>query len=243
MRSSRFCSVWRVSLAFLIAAASCAAQSGGIASLVVVNGATFDQNTPLAPLMLASAFGDFGSVSEATASGVELPTTLGGVQVVVAGASAGLLYVSRQQINFVLPADTQTGKAEITVQSGGNQLGTTTVEVAHRSPVLFIQSAAAERPGLITNADGALNSQSSPATAGQQIWVYATGLGTDPTAEQIGAMVGLQRMDAGAVELPGLPGVWRIQFTAPSQQDFGSRMPLAIYMPGAASNTVSFWVE
>src|SRR5688572_27756071 len=71
-------------------------------SVAIVNGASFKADFPVSPGSWASAFGDFASVgiSTETQNGVlPIPTTLGGVQVLVSGVAAPLNYVGPSQIN------------------------------------------------------------------------------------------------------------------------------------------------
>jgi uncharacterized protein (TIGR03437 family) len=90
------------------------------APLTVVSAASFAPG-PLAPGSIASAFGAGILPAGQTAAGTSpLPATLAGVSVTVrdsAGVSrpAALYFVSSNQINFVIPAQTSIGVATVTV--------------------------------------------------------------------------------------------------------------------------------
>ncbi len=93
----------------------------------LTNGASF-QVTSVAPLSLSSAFGENLTASAASAAGVPLPTTLGGVTVTITDSAntarpAPLLFAGPMQVNFQLPADTAIGRARVAIRS---QSGVTT---------------------------------------------------------------------------------------------------------------------
>jgi uncharacterized protein (TIGR03437 family) len=101
-----------------------------------------------APAAILSLFGANLSAASAAASALPLPTTLGGVTVTITDKNnlareAPLFFVSPGQVNFLLPAETATGRARITVrkQDGATMAGD-----------LLVKSVA---PGMFAaNADG-----------------------------------------------------------------------------------------
>ncbi|HYP06613.1 MAG TPA: hypothetical protein VER03_10330, partial [Bryobacteraceae bacterium] len=84
-----------ISLALLLAGTSY--------SQVIVN-AAFQEGRALAPNSLAVAFGDFSEATAATAASEPLPNLLGGVEVAIDGLAAGIYFVSKTQVNFVIPS-------------------------------------------------------------------------------------------------------------------------------------------
>ncbi len=96
----------------------------------------------VAPNSLASAFGTKLASGAIAANGLPLPTLLGGVSVTVtdsAGDSrlAGLLFVSPQQINFLVPPGTPAGSVTVTVAAGSDVVARGTVPVQAVAPALF----------------------------------------------------------------------------------------------------------
>ncbi len=92
----------------------------------------------LAADSIVSVFGTDLATMTASAT-LPLPTTLAGTQVRVtdaAGASrlAQLLYVSSLQVNYVMPADTVAGRAEVVITSGSGAVSSGTVEIASVAP-------------------------------------------------------------------------------------------------------------
>jgi uncharacterized protein (TIGR03437 family) len=120
-------------------------QTGAIYQLsaapVIVNAA--GGAPALAPDSLGSIFGLDLVTETATAPGVPLPTTLSGVTLSIKDSSgaqvnAPLLFVSRSQINFVMPASVALGKATLSVQNGPLVVGTIgIVNVTRVAPGLF----------------------------------------------------------------------------------------------------------
>src|SRR5690606_16408393 len=94
--------------------------SAAVEARAVVHAASFQPT--IAPDALASVFGESLAedlhIAELDEQG-ELPANLGDVSVSVAGISAGLLFVSPTQINFVTPAETPLGDVTITVSREG----------------------------------------------------------------------------------------------------------------------------
>jgi uncharacterized protein (TIGR03437 family) len=135
----------------------------------IVNAAGF--LAPVAPGSVISIFGSNLALSPLAASSLPLPTTLGGVSVLVNGQfAAPLFYVSQSQINAQLPYETQTGSATISVNGS--------------APVSFMVVASA--PGIIVygtnravavNQDNTVNAADHPALPGGWVTVYLSGQG------------------------------------------------------------------
>ena len=115
----------------------------------------------VAPDSLASIFGANLASTTAQAASQPLPLSLGGVTVTVqdsAGNSAGapLLYVSQQQINFLVPTGLATGVATFTITGGGASPLTATGAVGQVAPAFFSLagngSGLAAASAIITNA-------------------------------------------------------------------------------------------
>ena len=112
-----------------------------------------------------------------TESGL-VSTNLDGLQVVIGGLAAPILYVSKNQINAVVPfAAPPTGNVKVEVLHPGVAVSPLSVPVGLASPGIFTLDGDGAPPGLIFNEDGGLNSADNPAKAGSVITVYVTGLG------------------------------------------------------------------
>lgn len=127
----------------------------------------------VAPAEVISLYGpNIGPATaiSATPTGGFFPTTLGGIQVIVGGIAAPLLYASPGQINAVVPMGL-TIDASSTIQITGKSGATPQYP-------LWIDFAAGQIfPGVI-NQNGTLNSQENPAKVGTAVSIFATGFQT-----------------------------------------------------------------
>jgi uncharacterized protein (TIGR03437 family) len=118
----------------------------------------------------------FGAnLATTTATDPNLPTSLGGVQVLVNGAPAAVRYVSPGQVNAAIPLGIDTGIASIQV---ANSLGTSNMVsnyVGETQPGIF--NSATSAPAVF-HGNNTIVSASNPAMAGEELAVYLTGLGT-----------------------------------------------------------------
>lgn len=113
--------------------------------VTTVSAASFE--APVAPESIVSAFGIqlatqtvLGSDAD-PAPGIQLPTQLAGTTVEVNGQRAGLFFVSALQVNFLVPAETAAGPAQIVIRSGDNIISSGTVRIAQVAPSVFTANA------------------------------------------------------------------------------------------------------
>jgi uncharacterized protein (TIGR03437 family) len=92
---------------------------------------------PVAPESIVAAFGAHLAIQTAVASSLPLPVELGGTTVEVDGQRARLFFVSPTQINFLMPAETEAGAANVVVRAGDGTVSTGTVEVRAVAPAIF----------------------------------------------------------------------------------------------------------
>jgi trimeric autotransporter adhesin len=106
-----------------------------------------------------------------------VPTTLGGVQVLVNGYAAPLLYVSATQINAVVPYEI-AGLLNPTVQVEflGQPSNAYALNAAATAPGIFTANGSGTGPGAIFNSDNSSN-VGSAAARGTVVQVFLTGEG------------------------------------------------------------------
>ena len=128
----------------------------------------------------------FGADTDDVTAGIQLPTLLGGVRVTVNNRPAGLLAVTPNQINYLVPTDTEVdGPATVVVTDDqGNILAQGTLNMV--TSLLSIFTATQDGNGtpaalftgdgvnyfLVNNADGSAN----VVPAGQYLILFCTGL-------------------------------------------------------------------
>jgi len=151
----------------------------------VVNGASFDPRTPVAPGSIVSLFGRNLVPQPIPATGFPLPTNLGGLAMRIGDRDAPLFYANNGQVNAQVPVELASNTAASVVLTMNGK-------VSPPEPLLL----SPVQPGVFTYDDGgvphaaaldeknALVGKANPAVRGTIIQVYATGLGpTDPAAK------------------------------------------------------------
>jgi uncharacterized protein (TIGR03437 family) len=223
--------------------------------LGVVNAASSaPPGNPISPGEFITLFGTGLAKSNQTAT-PPYPGTLNGVTVLVNNKQAPLYFVSPGQINALVPYATTGPTATIVVQSGGASSNTVTVPVAATAPGVFSLDQSGSGPGAILHADFSLVNGANPATAGETVLIYLTGMGavnppvTDGTAgsgstlsqaaSQVVVLVGGQ---PGTVVYnglaPGFPGLYQINVTLPGFLPATGNLPLAIQTANAFHDQV-----
>ena len=163
----------RVTSIVLWIAASAAGVYGQITVFSVTDAASYGPR--VAPGSLATIFGSSLANSTASASGLPLPTTLGGARVLIDGAAVPLLYASPAQINFQVPRALGAGTSSLIVSSSSGG-----------SSTAFLFTVTPEAPGIFQDSSNNAAAQSTdyqaitsknPAAAGSTVSVYLTGIG------------------------------------------------------------------
>ncbi len=90
---------------------------------------------------IVAAFGINLATSTAAATSLPLPTSLGGVTVLVDGVPAPLFFVSPTQINYALPEGTSPGTASVAVLNGSGVVAQGLLAVSDIAPSLFTADA------------------------------------------------------------------------------------------------------
>ncbi|MGH9768913.1 MAG: hypothetical protein ACREAB_15885 [Blastocatellia bacterium] len=141
--------------------------------------------TVVAPEAIVAAFGSKLATQSVGATSLPLPTLLDGTSVYVDGVAAGLLYVSGQQVNYVIPSGTSLGPADVVIVARDGTVSRGKVNVAGSIPAIFTgKSGGAGAPAglvsrdgqsfdiLLSNADGA----PVPIDAGNYVALFGTGM-------------------------------------------------------------------
>jgi uncharacterized protein (TIGR03437 family) len=126
--------------------------------LVVLSAASMKPG-PVAPASMVTVFGGQLATGEQSATVQPLPTTLGDCTITITDANgvpraAGLYYVSPNQINFTVPADTAVGTATIAVTSGGQTRTLGNLEITTTAPGLFFLNSDSLAAASLTRVSG-----------------------------------------------------------------------------------------
>jgi len=217
--------------------------------------------SPVAPSSIVSAFGDFGAVA-AAAGGQNLPTTLSQYSVQVTDAAgtarlAPLYYVSASQINYVLPAATQAGTANVSVLSGTTPVAAGTVKVNNVAPSLFAAQGTLAAGQFLRVAAGGTQTPEllfDPSTLApvpvslsgtDQVYLLLYGTGMRGFSQSVSATV-------GGIPVPVIGPVAQSQFAGLDQINLGplpaslqgaGTVSITVHLDGLDSNSVTFVVQ
>lgn len=229
------------------------------AAVSVINYAGFTGEFPIAPGSIASAYGDFGAVTTTSAPSLNpMPRELAGIRLRLGGTDSPLYFVSRGQINFVVPVGAQTGRQTVEVVSGGNVVARGSVNVYEFAPGLASSDTSPARQGILLNQDNSVNSQAQRARRGEVIQLYATGCGATNPASQDGVpstaaapAAATVKAYIATIEIPiqyagaqsQFPGICQVNAVLGSQAFITGQVPVTITVNGIPSNQVTLWVE
>jgi uncharacterized protein (TIGR03437 family) len=195
----------------------------------VVNAATFTSG--VAPGGIVAIFGS-GLSGPGAATGVDLD-----------GAQATVLFASPFQIDAVLPDGVAPGTHSLRVRSA---FGTAqqNIDVSAVAPAIFLIGN--PPAGAVENQDGSLNGAFNPASRGQTLVVYATGLGPLVTQGQLSVVTNAVSVELNGQELqpnyagsaPGFPGLYQINVPIPAAMPPGLGLLLTLKEAGQVSNAV-----
>ncbi len=152
-----------------------------------VNSANFEPTRPLAPGMIASAFGAQLSDAVVWAPAVPLSTDLGGTKVLIDGIEAPLFFGSYGQVNFQVPYEVGFGQRTLQIMRDGQMGNSISIQVDSFSAGIFrigigeygaIQNFSQGLKFPIPTAIGQqFGISTAPALPGDVLIIYATGLG------------------------------------------------------------------
>lgn len=116
----------------------------------------------------------------------QAPNQLGGVEVLVDGTPAPLLYARSGQINAIVPFGVANPTTQVVISNGGAMSNEAILGVVTAQPDAFRLNAKLWAAAL--NQDGSVNSASNHAALGTIVSVFATGFGSmtpQPTDGQL----------------------------------------------------------
>jgi minor extracellular serine protease Vpr len=194
--------------------------------------------------------------------GTPLPTTLSGLSVQIQSSGGAinfpLFYASSTQINVQIPWELSGQQnASINAAVNGNAGAAQGVSLSPFSPGIF---AAASGQGAIVDTLSRLVDATNPTTAGSVIVVYCTGRGAVENPPDTGApasnaalspTITTPEVMIGGIDAPvlfsglapGTVGEYQVNVQVPAGIPVGSAVPVAIFMGGVSSNTVTVAVR
>ena len=215
----------------------------------IVNAAGFE-NGPLAPGMAVTLFGsNLASAVTPAAAGIPLPSSLEGTTVTLNGAAAPMFAVAPGEVTFLVPYDVTGPLTDVILRSRTGEAAVQ-ISLAAVSPGIFL----AGPDGSIYHGDSRRVWDFSPARGGEELILYASGLGAVTPAVRAGlpapsspaARTDLApriRIGGQLVEIrfagltPSLIGIYQVNFVVPA--GLSGHLPLVLESGSASSNTVT----
>jgi uncharacterized protein (TIGR03437 family) len=227
----------------------------------LVHGASFTPNGPVAPGTIVSIFGTGLADQTILSSTLPLPNELAGASVTLGGRTLPLLYVSELQINAQIPFGLPANTSQQVVVTRDNMISAPEqVAVVPAEPGVFTVNQSGAGPAVVTavHTNGTQNPVDAghPATAGDVLVIYCTGLGeTNPRAvagfpipvQPESIVVDPVTATLGGVSAPvqfagatsGFVGLYQVNVAVPSGIPQSSATPLVLTQNGQASRTVT----
>jgi uncharacterized protein (TIGR03437 family) len=204
---------------------------------------------------LISVFGTNLSAVTQSSGSVPLPTILGESCLTVNGQPAPLSLVSPNQINAQMPVSV-SGSTTLLLRTPGGVSDTFNMTVSPQAPSVFRsrpQGATSELATVVRSSNGLLVTPSNPIHRGDDITIYATGMGTTVPAVADGAaapttpLAQLQTYPAvalGGIPLevtfaglaPGQVGVYQVNARVGIGAPLGWNVPLTIDQGGPTTS-------
>jgi uncharacterized protein (TIGR03437 family) len=221
----------------------------------VVSAASPVSFTALAPGGIIAIYGSLlaDDAISAPAYQFPLPTTLGNAQVIIAGESVPLLYVSPGQINGVVPFGLNMNTTySLLIQRDLTLSSPVSINVADAQPGAFQSSGSAIVEDYRGTAPAFLVTPSAPAQAGDLLVIYCAGLGvTNPpvsdgvaspssppaqTQAPVTVTIGGQNANVVFAGLtPTLVGLYQVNVTMPAGVTPGNAVPVMLTVAGQTS--------
>jgi uncharacterized protein (TIGR03437 family) len=219
----------------------------------------------VAPGAFIAIYGaDFGATTS-VASAYPFPALLGGTQVLLGGEPLPLYFTSAGQIDAIVPYDiAPNSMQQVIVQNGAAVSEPQMVAVGAAQPGVFTQNQSGSGPGSILGqkAGGvaALNTAANPASAGDYLLIYCTGLGTVSPGVPAGAAAPYSALSytdntvtvtVGGIDAPvkfsglapGYAGLYQVNAVVPSGLAAGPGVPVVVIVAGASSAPVTVAIK
>jgi uncharacterized protein (TIGR03437 family) len=215
-------------------------------------------NAPIAQGSIFTIFGEnLGPAQPQTVTAFPLSTTFLGVSISVTQAGvttqAYPIFVSPGQVNAVMPSSVTPGLASLRLFYNSVKSNAIPIQIGASAPGIFAISSGGYGPGVIQNfvssSNQPINSSVAPASPGQTVVIWGTGLGpvtfpdnVAPTAGNVATPVSVTVGGQPASVLysgrsPCCSGLDQIVVTMANNVPLGCWVPVTINAGGVVSNT------
>ncbi|MDQ1525326.1 MAG: large repetitive protein [Pyrinomonadaceae bacterium] len=172
--------------------------------------------------------------------GGSFPRTLGGASLTVNGREAQLFYASPTQINFHVPAEIETGTAQVSVRNHDGHESRASVTVLRAAPGVFTENGDGSGAAVALDAQTFLRSPFDPVDAAdhaRRLIIFSTGV---RHAESIGITIGGRALTVeNILPSPDLPGLDEIHVLLTRALAGAGSVPLVVRADGREGNPSS----
>jgi uncharacterized protein (TIGR03437 family) len=233
----------------------------------IFNAASFQVGNTIALGSFVSIFGSNLADGSQAPSSQPLPTQAQGTQVFLGGVALPLQYVGPNQINALIPANVAVNSQQpLVIQRDATQAAPASVTIAAAQPGIYTANQQGTGQGAVLTSDNSLDAPSGaypgshPATRGDYIQIFCTGLGAVTNAPAPGATApnsplsytvaavtaniggyGAPVLFAGLA--PGFIGLYQVNATVPMAAPVGDAVPLTLTVGSATSNPATIAVQ
>jgi uncharacterized protein (TIGR03437 family) len=240
-----------------------AATTPTVTAQGVVHAASDQGGVPIAPGGLITVYGVNLADGVGQSNGLPLPQQLNGAQVLLGNQPLPILYTSTGQLNvqvpYGVPVNTQY---QLTVQHGNTLSVPQALVVAQAEPGIFTVNQQGTGQGSIVKSDQVTLAQpGTPASIGETVVIYCTGLGAvtpavkegspaptasplSTTANQVTVTIGgkaAQVVFSGLT--PGYAGLYQVNVVVPNGTTTGDAVPVVLNVAGQTSPPVTMAVK
>src|SRR5271157_3160449 len=229
----------------------------------VVHAASDQGGAPITPGGLITVYGLNLADGVGQSNALPLPQRLSGTQVLLGNQPLPLLYTSTGQLNvqvpYGVPVNTQY---QLTVQHGNTLSVPQALVVAQAQPGIFTVNEQGTGQGIIMRSDQVTLAQpGTPASIGETIVIYCTGLGAvspavkegspAPTTPPLSTTVNPVTVTVGgkAAQVvfngltPGFAGLYQVNAVVPAGITTGDTVPVVLSVAGQTSPAVTMAVR
>ena len=164
------------------------------------------------------------------------PTSILGTSVKVNGVLSKLLYISPEEVVFVVPEETVTGDAEIVVTNGDSFESKANVKISDVAPGIFTFSGDGKGVAVAMNADTLVAEPFDPSSSQLRITVFGTGL---VRAHEIRVDLGGFQAMVESVRHSNVPGIDELHLRVPDQLRGAGAVRFLVVADGSESNSVT----
>ena len=231
----------------------------------VVSTASFQPKVPVALGSFISIFGANFAPKAAAATTLPYPTTLADAEVVLGAEPLPLAFAANGQVNALVPYDLQpNAMLQLIVQQGNSYSLPQPVLVGAAQPAVFTQDQSGTGQGVIVvvkpDGTGFETAPSAPASAGDALVIYCTGLGgvSPPvpagtaasltvlanTISPVTVTVGGQSAKVPFAGLaPGFAGLYQVNAIVPTGIAASTSVPVVLTVDGQSSVPVTVSIQ